>query len=99
MHTNIRNKYIGKVLGWKSYGNNEEYFIDDFLNIEELADILAETYSSESHIGKDGIMFLQEYYGFKNLAKLLEENGGIESDLKDEDVIYKWLEILKKEAK
>jgi hypothetical protein len=98
MPEEIIKNYPNKQLGNAVYGNNVGYYVEDFLNINRLSHIIAETYSSESRINQDGIRFIKDYYGLHDLAKILEANGGVEGDLKTADAIFEWLIILEKEA-
>lgn len=99
MNNEIIDKFKDKILGWASYGNNTKYYVNDFVDINKLSPIIAETYSSESRISSDGITFLKEYYGLGELSKQLEKNGGVESDLMNSNSILNWLENLSKDTK
>ncbi len=97
MRNNVIKKYTEKVLGSTTWGSIRKFYINDFIDINQLSHIIADTYSAESLINKDGMDFLKEYYGLSSLAKLLEDNGGVEAELLTADSILRWLRMLDKE--
>lgn len=86
----IIKKYSGKLLGTSGY-SDLEYNAEILANLKEMPWILGEVNSHESFLTFDGILFLEEYYGFETLAKILEEDGGLDADTRDKKSILQWL--------
>lgn len=96
---NIVEAFRSKILGVRNYrdkNGKQEFTVDDFAKLEDLACILDEIFTGESDITPAGKSFLEKYYGFNELAKslfdsnLLSERSATE---KMED-LRGWLETL-----
>lgn len=63
------NLFKNKILGVRNYKSNKEVFlVSDFLDEKTLDMFLDEVYSGESDLSPAGKCFIENYFGFKNLA-------------------------------
>lgn len=64
--------YKPKILAIRNYkSDKDEFFVDDFINLDSLEEILMEVDTGESDLTPAGKKFLEDYYGFEELASLL----------------------------
>jgi hypothetical protein len=56
-----------------------------------------EVWNHEGSLTKNGLNFLEEYYGLENLAGFFSEKGGFD-EAKDKTSILEWLNGLKDET-
>ncbi len=93
----IESTFKEKILGICNY-SGQEFFVDDFKDLNILNNFLGEVFCGESDITPAGKSFLNHYYGFKNLSSiLLKENKSIASSefgMESEKSIFEWLESL-----
>lgn len=92
-----------KILGIRNYAHEKgEFFVPDFLNVEELDYFLGEVTTGESDISPAGKVFLEKYYGLEQLAKRLFEKKGMfhgEGYFKSEAEMVSWFkEVVPMEA-
>ncbi len=84
-----------KILGVRNYAHEKsEFFVPDFLNIDELDHFLGQVTNGESDISPAGKVFLEKYYGLEQLAKLLFNMKGNfyrEGFFKSEVEMIRWL--------
>lgn len=87
--------FATKMLGIRNYAHEKnEFFVSDFLTLDELDYFLCEVVTGESDITPAGIVFLEKYYGFAELARILFEKKGMfygEGYFKSEDEMTEWL--------
>ncbi len=68
--------YDSKILGIRNYkSDKKEFNTDDFLDFDTLVDFLWEVDASESDITPAGKSFIENYFGFDELAKELASKG------------------------
>jgi hypothetical protein len=94
----LEEKYSNKVLGIRLYNSEKnKFYIADFLDISLLSSFIDELYCCESDITQDGIKFLEENYGFSNLANILLTNNKLKEDIKNysEADLTNWLRTQK----
>jgi len=97
MQETTKEKYRPKILAIRLYHHKKhEFFVDDFINLEELDYLLSEVSCGESDLTPAGKAFINEYYGFTQLSskifdlkdsKLLREDAS----LKTSEDVEKWL--------
>jgi hypothetical protein len=64
--------YKYKTLGVRNYSSDKkEFFVEDFINDKILDDFLDEVDTGESDITPAGKAFIENYFGFGNLARAL----------------------------
>ena len=89
-------KYLNKILGIRNYKSGKKDFgTTDFLDNNILADFLAEVQTGESDITPAGKSFLEVYYGFDSMSKILSKNTAFinaNKNFSDVESIKKWLE-------
>lgn len=90
-------KYSKKILGRASYKNGGDYKISEFSDINEAYLIMWEVWNHEGILTKDGIEFLNSYYGLENLAELFSKKGGFD-EAKDRESILEWLKGIENEV-
>ncbi len=86
-----------KILGICNY-SGQEFFVNDFKNLDILNNFLGEVFCGESDITPAGKAFLHHYYGLENLVSILfKESKSIASSefgMESEKSIFEWLENL-----
>ncbi len=94
--TEIKEKFKDKLLILPSYNTDRKLYLGQNLcKFDQLFYSLGEIQSHEAIITQDGINFIAEAYGFKQLAELLFENKWFSEDFKSVQEIDKWLKDLK----
>lgn len=69
-------RYNGKILGIRNYeAAKDKFYTNDFINFNTLYDFIWEVSEGESDFTPAGIAFLNEYYGFQNLAERYRQSG------------------------
>ena len=89
--------FEGKILGVCNYKKDGQSYVDDFVDKKKLLDFIWELESGESTLTKTGYVFLEEYYGLSELAKMiLQENPNFPE--KTEEEIVGWLKVKNQHA-
>lgn len=66
--------YKSKILAVRNYESTKDYFVaDDFINENMLVEIIDEISTGESDITPAGKSFIEDYYGFENIAKMFND--------------------------
>ncbi len=97
MNENFVDSYQGKILGVRNYkSDKKEFFVEDFVTMESLERFLDELDTTECDITPAGKLFLEQYYGFDNLAKLLVERMRLTESIREYSVeqLSLWLQQL-----
>jgi hypothetical protein len=89
--------YKDKILAIRNYQSDKIHFnVADFINLKILGRVLDEVDTGESDITPAGKSFIEKYYGFTGLAKILVKQNVLTEAIKDlsfEELIS-WLESL-----
>ena len=98
MSNELVEKYRHSNLGGADYTGPgaETYTADQLANPEEVYLIMWEINNHEGSLTKDGMTFLEKFYGLNVLARIIEESGGLDS--KNYRDILDWLNSLKEWA-
>lgn len=71
-----KQRYQTKILGVRNYESDKMTFdVADFTDLTILQQFLEEVYNGESDLTPAGQAFLDEYFGYDNLAAQLVERG------------------------
>lgn len=90
----IKEKYKDKILGVRLYPHEKsEFYLSDFLSLDLICPVMGEFYTCESDITPAGKAFIEEYYGFSNLASLLIDKGKLKESISEYNVeeLTNWL--------
>ena len=90
--------FESKILGIRNYkSDKKEFVVSDLLDTDVLRDFLDEVSTGESDITPAGKVFLNKYFGFKELASRISCNGNfaLREHPATAEEISKWLEELK----
>ena len=94
----LKARFDSKILGIRNYkADKKDFNTDDFLDFETLVDFLWEVYTGESDITPAGKSFLENYFGFDELAKELADkdyNLPPENTETNQQTIAAWLRSL-----
>jgi hypothetical protein len=93
----VISKYANKNLGKAAYKNGPTYEVAKLSDINEAYSIMWEIWTHEGYLTKEGLSFLDEYYGLKNLAEYFSKKGGFD-EAKDAVSVLDWLKGLKLET-
>lgn len=67
----IINKYQGKLMGSRNSEIKPNYYVEDFINAEELIEFIVSTYDHESSFTKTGFEFIENYYGLERVLEMV----------------------------
>jgi hypothetical protein len=90
----LKDAFADKILAVRNYPSaQDEFGVEDFVEIAKLEKILDEIMSSESDLTPAGKVFLEKYYPGKNLAIMLFERSSLTSFKQPSTVedIHNWL--------
>lgn len=82
-----------KILGIQNY-SSVKFIVDDFMSLDVLEHFLKEVVTGESDITPAGKAFIEQYYGFTELASRLTSEFRIDSGLSTTGEVRAWLEKL-----
>lgn len=89
--------YENKILAVRNYkSDKQEFTTEDFIELKILGIILDEIDAGESDITPAGKLFIEQYYGFSNLANLMVSQNILAEAVGDlsVDELALWLERL-----
>lgn len=76
--------YKNKILAVRNYQSDKKHFtVDDFTDMKSLGIVLDEVDTGESDITPAGKSFIEKYYGFAGLAKILVTQNVLTEAIKD----------------
>lgn len=89
--------YKNKIFAIRNYESDKKHFtVADFIDLKLLGKVLDEVDTGESDITPAGKAFIEKYYGFAGLAKLLVVQNVLTEAIKDlsYEELISWLESL-----
>lgn len=76
--------YKNKILAIRNYKSDKKHFtVDDFIDLNILGKVLDEVDTGESDITPAGKSFIEKYYGFEGLAKILFKQNVLTEAIKE----------------
>ncbi len=94
----LKELFKNKILGIRNYkSDKKEFSADDFTDFKILVDFLWEVDTGESDITPAGQSFMEKYFGFDELAKMLVSKGynlPPENTETNEQSVSAWLKSL-----
>ncbi len=67
----ILSKYKGQLCGSRNSNIKPNYYVDDFVNPDELIEFIISTYDHESSFTKIGFDFIERYYGLDKVIEMV----------------------------